>query len=60
MKDIPADILCGSEILVVRVLSNGNLSCAKPCNACIRYATIKRIKKIYFSDWDGKIKCIKL
>ena len=47
-------------ILVVRINKRGKLSCSRPCEKCIKFATDNGVKRIYFSDWDGEIKYLKL
>ena len=45
------------DLVVIRLVGNGKLSCSKPCYHCTR--AIKRfypfINDIYYSDWDGRI-----
>ena len=50
----------GDTIVVVRVLRNGNLTCAKPCDKCLLYAEHAGVRKIYYSDWDGTVGFVKL
>jgi len=45
------------NLIVIRVNSNGELTCSKPCFNCSRL--IRRncvfINKIYYSNWSGQI-----
>jgi deoxycytidylate deaminase len=50
----------GDTLIVVRVLKNGKLTCAKPCKDCLIFAKQYGIKKIVYSDWDESIKEIKI
>lgn len=43
------------SLLVVRINKNGNLVSAKPCSACLAALNLANIKKIYYSDYNGKI-----
>jgi deoxycytidylate deaminase len=45
----------GDTLIVVRVLKNGKLACAKPCEKCLTFAKSYGIKKVYYSNWDGNI-----
>ena len=43
----------GSILYVVRILSDGSLSCAKPCTKCNALIQSVGIKKVVYTDWDG-------
>ncbi len=47
-------ILCGSDILVIRY-SKGGLKYSRPCSECIEHMEKVGIRKVYYSDHDGKI-----
>lgn len=48
-----------STLLVVRVLKDGRtLSCAKPCDTCMKMIDLAGISKVYYSDWNGEFKCL--
>lgn len=48
-------------ILVIRVRRlDGELSCSKPCEKCMKFLKDKGIKKIFYSDWDSTIKEMRL
>lgn len=47
-------------LFVVRRDLNGRLTMAKPCNVCMAAIKQTSIKKIYYSNQDGEIECIKL
>jgi len=49
----------GDTLIVVRILKNGELSCSKPCEKCIKFAKDYGIKKIYYIDWNKKIRKMK-
>lgn len=42
-------------IVVVRVSKKGGLTCAKPCDRCMKYMRDYGISRIYFSDWNSEI-----
>lgn len=48
------------NILVIRILTDLTLTCAKPCEKCMKAITSSKVKSIYYSDWDGDIKVIKI
>jgi tRNA(Arg) A34 adenosine deaminase TadA len=48
----------GNVLLVVRVTNGGELSCAKPCDRCLDFAFSNGIRKVYFTDWNGRIACV--
>lgn len=46
---------CGDQLLVVRLLKNGELGCSKPCAKCMKYIKEQKIKEIFYVDWNGEI-----
>lgn len=43
------------ELIVLRYDGSGKLNNSKPCRGCSNLLREKKIKKVYFSDSDGKI-----
>lgn len=50
----------GDIIFVIRVGRNGELTCSRPCEKCMAFMKEHKIRKVYYSDWDGTIKKEKL
>ena len=50
----------GADIYVYRFLANGDYGLAKPCSDCMSEIISSGIKRIYYSDYDGKMKMIKV
>jgi pyrimidine deaminase RibD-like protein len=50
----------GCSIIVVRVVSDGSLGMAYPCNTCLKRMISVGIKKVYYSYVDGSIRELKL
>ena len=48
----------GLSLLVVRIRRDLRLSMARPCVTCSQLASLANIKNIYYSDWNGDIKCV--
>lgn len=40
-------------IYVYRELRDGTISCARPCQACMKLIKDLGIKNVYYSDWNG-------
>lgn len=55
MKNILKEDLSKCSILVVRINQDNELACAKPCEGCRKYAFSRGIKKVHYSDKNGKI-----
>lgn len=53
----PGDV---SEINVVRFSKEGKLTMAKPCEYCQRYLKDYGIKKVRYTDWNGKWQTLKI
>lgn len=53
---IPRDVITKCSLLVVRVNRAGELTSAKPCEACAMALHNAQIKKVYYSSYDGTIK----
>lgn len=43
------------RVIVVRVDKSNKLTCAKPCDKCMRYMKDNNIKEVYYSDWDSSM-----
>ncbi len=48
--------LDGASILVVRVMGDGSLGMAKPCDPCMNLIRAARIKNLYYSNEIGGIR----
>lgn len=44
------------DIFIIRLTAEGDLTCARPCEECFKILLICNIDKVYYSDFDGKIK----
>ena len=42
-----------TELYIYREHKDGEISCAKPCEACSALIRDLGIKRIYYTDWDG-------
>lgn len=60
IHNIPRDIVTQCSMLVVRVNSAGELTSAKPCEACVRALQNANIKKVYYSSYSGNIERLDL
>lgn len=45
----------GCTLVVTRVLRNGKMTMAKPCNCCEEFMKEYGIKKVYYTDWNGRL-----
>lgn len=54
------DNCSGLDLLVVRVVSNGKLTMAAPCEHCLNLCRKVGLANVYYSDWKGNIECLKL
>lgn len=52
--------LVGATMYVTRYTKAGTISCAKPCPTCMELIQAVGIKKVYYTDFDGSTKVIKL
>jgi deoxycytidylate deaminase len=50
----------GADMYVYRFLANGNYGIAKPCSDCMKEIINSGIKRVYYSDYDGNMKIIKI
>lgn len=50
----------GLDIYVTRTLKDGSVTMAKPCKVCMRILKDVGIRKIYYTNWKGKVECLKL
>ncbi len=53
----PGDI---SEISVVRFSKSGELTMSMPCKYCQRYLKIYGVKRVRYTDWNGKWKVLRI
>ena len=51
---------CSVDVLVVRVSKKDKLTMARPCKTCMKYLIEKRVRRVYFTNYDGEIEKIKL
>lgn len=54
------DDLCNSDIYVTRFTKSGTVSCAKPCVHCFNLIQAVGIRKIFYTDFDGKVQEVKV
>jgi deoxycytidylate deaminase len=47
----------GCDILVVRINKKNKPTMAKPCFTCEQVIKDAGIRRVYYTDWDGMIKC---
>ena len=47
-------------ILVVRVSKHGHLRCSKPCDNCMDFLRINGVKRVFYIDWEGGVKEMRL
>jgi deoxycytidylate deaminase len=50
----------GTTVVSIRVTKSGLLSSAKPCKNCMKYLLENGVKKLIYSDFDGKLVTEKL
>lgn len=50
----------GLDIFVTRTLRDGTTTMAKPCKVCTRILNEVGIRKVYYTNWKGKIECLRL
>ena len=44
----------GDTLFVVRFLSDGSITMAKPCPLCEQMIKDHGIRKVYYTDWNGE------
>ena len=52
------DNCLGCDILVTRILRDGSLTMAKPCNECQQLMRSHGIRQVYYTDWNGDIQVL--
>jgi tRNA(Arg) A34 adenosine deaminase TadA len=55
IHNIARDLISSSCMLVLRTNAYDKLTCAKPCKSCISILKEVGIKKLYYSDYSGKL-----
>lgn len=45
----------GWSLVVTRVLRNGEMTMAKPCECCVGFMKEYGIKNIYYTNWNGDL-----
>lgn len=50
----------GDTLVVVRIAKNGSLTCSMPCRKCMEFMKDHGIKTVFYSDWNGEIKEMRL
>jgi tRNA(Arg) A34 adenosine deaminase TadA len=46
------------NLFVTRITSSGRLTMALPCESCRSLIKYVGIKSVYYTDWNGEVKCI--
>ena len=54
---IKCQLIRGADILIIRIGKAYDLRNSRPCNACIDKMKQKGVRKVYYSDENGDIKC---
>lgn len=56
------DVIKGASILVIRINNNaaGKISMAKPCEFCQKMIEDYGIRNVYYSDYNGEIKKMRI
>jgi len=49
----------GVTVLSVRVRKGGTLANGKPCLECEMYMMLNKVKRVYWSDGTGGMKCLR-
>jgi hypothetical protein len=49
-----------SEVTVTRFSKRGNLTMSKPCLYCQKFLREHGVRKVYYTDWNGKWNTMKL
>jgi len=52
--------LAGSVLYVTRFTKSGVISCARPCDNCLRLIRSVGIAKVFYTDFDGQTQEMKL
>jgi deoxycytidylate deaminase len=52
--------LVGADLYVTRFTRSGVVSCARPCNHCENLIRSVGIRRVFYTDFDGSTKEIKL
>ena len=50
----------GAIVYVARIRFDGSISMAKPCPACEALLRNKRVKNVFYTNWDGEIEELNL
>ena len=58
LKKLHVDDLRKTDLYVVRVLKNGQMSESCPCQGCRKSIRFFNIRKVYYSDCRGNIQCL--
>lgn len=45
--------LQGADLFVARILKNGSVAIAKPCEICVKFLLDVGIRRVYFTDING-------
>lgn len=60
LKDGRLADLCGSDLYVTRFTKSGSVSCARPCSSCEQLIRSVGIRKVFYTDFDGQTKEMKV
>lgn len=50
----------GLDIYVTRQKKDGSFTMAKPCSVCMRILHEVGIRKVFYTNWKGKVECLRL
>ena len=49
----------GDKLFVIRFQKNGNIAISKPCNECTKLIKSLKLKKVWYTDREGKWQILK-
>lgn len=56
MHNLSKEVLPGCSMFVLRLNRNGDVTCAKPCKACISAIKKAGISKLFYTTYTGSVK----
>lgn len=45
----------GYSLMVSRVTKSGNFTMAAPCEVCSKWIKMANFKRVYYTDWEGRL-----
>ena len=48
----------GADLYVARILKDGRVAMAKPCQVCIKFIIDVGIRRVYYTQWDGSLEAL--